>query len=204
MFKETPSALDALMIRSDIQALSNWSLNNDLGHPCLLTTEWKPVPLAQLIKLVAEYVNPIFVILSTTAAPTRRNKKIRKLWGLWGQQLRRSGPKTWTTRRCGSRQLLLATQPLPLRARPSPPAWWSFFRRIITEAFPCMFSRTDFERSKGGKEAKTFPTLIPDLSNLQMFASLSRLLLSYDLQHHLIKFGFRMSVIVSFDKNYST
>ena len=50
-----------------------------LGHPCLLTTEWKPVPLAQLIKLVAEYVNPIFVILSTTAAPTRRNKKIRKL-----------------------------------------------------------------------------------------------------------------------------
>ena len=107
MFKETPSALDALMIRSDTQALSNWSLNNDLGHPCLLTTEWKPVPLAQLIKLVAEYVNPIFVILSTTAAPTRRNKKIRKLWGLWGQQLRRSGPKTWTTRRCGSRQLLL-------------------------------------------------------------------------------------------------
>ena len=29
-----------------------------LGHPCLLTTEWKPVPLAQLINLVAEYVNP--------------------------------------------------------------------------------------------------------------------------------------------------
>ena len=29
MFKETPSALDALMIRSDTQALSNWSLNND-------------------------------------------------------------------------------------------------------------------------------------------------------------------------------
>ena len=29
MFKETPSALDALMIRSDTQALSNWSLNCD-------------------------------------------------------------------------------------------------------------------------------------------------------------------------------
>ena len=32
MFKETPSALDALMIRSVTQALSNWKLNNDLTH----------------------------------------------------------------------------------------------------------------------------------------------------------------------------
>ena len=31
MFKETPSALDALMIRSDTQALSNWSLNKDIN-----------------------------------------------------------------------------------------------------------------------------------------------------------------------------
>ena len=36
-----------------------------LGHPCLLTTEWEAIPLAELVNLVATYVNPILYYVIT-------------------------------------------------------------------------------------------------------------------------------------------
>ena len=46
-----------------------------LGHPCLLTTEWKPVPLAQLINLVAEYVNPnLYYLVNDCCANNKEYK----------------------------------------------------------------------------------------------------------------------------------
>ena len=46
-----------------------------LGHPCLLTTEWKPAPLAQLINLVAEYVNPnLYYLVNDCCANNKEYK----------------------------------------------------------------------------------------------------------------------------------
>ena len=46
-----------------------------LGQPCLLTTEWKPVPLAQLINLVAVYVNPnLYYLVNDCCANNKEYK----------------------------------------------------------------------------------------------------------------------------------
>ena len=43
-----------------------------MGHPCLLTSQWEAVPLAELVNLVGAYVNPnLYYVVTDCCANDR-------------------------------------------------------------------------------------------------------------------------------------
>ena len=46
-----------------------------MGHPCLLTSQWEAVPLAELVNLVATYVNPILYYVVTDCCANDRTSQ---------------------------------------------------------------------------------------------------------------------------------
>ena len=48
-----------------------------MGHPCLLTTQWEAVPLAELVNLVGTYVNPnLYYVVTDCCAIDRTSPDV--------------------------------------------------------------------------------------------------------------------------------